>query len=66
MKLRFTGKYTGAETITLLGVTFVGREPSLVSGEAANRLARHPEFEVVEELPVVVAPKRRGRPRKAD
>jgi hypothetical protein len=75
MFLRFTGIYTGGRSsITLCGVTFEGREPSLVTGEEAlRRLSNHPEFERVgeaqetAELPdfsEYVPPKPRGRPRK--
>ena len=77
MFLRFIGQYTNSHTsITLLNTRFDGREPTEVSGEVAERLARHPEFEVVEPVsaPIVEAPfmvepidivvKRRGRPRK--
>lgn len=77
MKFRFIGKYTNGHTsVSSNGVTFVGREPSEAVGDAAIRLARHPEFEAVEEISWSVvhdpndfspaaAPKRRGRPKKA-
>lgn len=77
MKFRFVGQYTnGRDSITILGVRFDGREPSEASGETAERLARHPEFEIVEdepEIPVIIeneiaeeTPKRRGRPRRSE
>lgn len=51
MRFRFIGTYTGAETITLCGVTFVGREPSeATTDEARRRLPNHPEFEIVHPL----------------
>lgn len=75
MKFRFIGKYTNGHTsVSSNGVTFVGREPSEAVGDAAIRLARHPEFEAVEEDEAsrMVSeyveehqPKRRGRPKKA-
>ena len=66
MWLRFTGTYTGKRnSITLCGVTFVGREPSLVTGEEAlRRLSSHPEFEAVETPALDYPPPKRGRPRK--
>ena len=69
MWLRFTGTYTGKRnSITTNGVTFVGREPSLVTdAEALRRLSSHPEFEKAEKAKnaenELLAPKR-GRPRK--
>lgn len=66
MRLRFIGEYTnGRQSITLCGVTFTGREPAPVDGEALARLRDHPEFEAVEPVEVPAKPKR-GRPRKAD
>lgn len=77
MKFRFVGDYTnGQDGITILGVRFDGREPSEASGEMAERLARHPEFEAVTDVqsaPAIVEyvateelPKRRGRPRRSE
>jgi len=69
MRLKFIGKYTGGRTaITIGGVTFEGREPAEVP--AGSALVSHPEFEVVKHCPFaaetpIVAPKPRGRPRKA-
>lgn len=67
MLLRFTGTYTGGRTsITLCGVTFEGHEPLEVTDpQALARLANHREFEQVAEA-AEEAPKKRGRPRKAD
>lgn len=78
MRFRFIGTYTGAETITICGVKFVGREPSeATTKEACRRLPRHPEFEEVHpldhdgdgvkggSLPNAVAPRKRGRKPKA-
>jgi len=71
MWLRFIGTYTGKRnSITTNGVTFEGREPSLVTdAEALRRLSGHPEFEKAEKAEntknELSAPKR-GRPRKAD
>ena len=48
MKFRFIGTYTnGHASISILGHEFVGREATEVSPEAAERLLRHVEFEVV-------------------
>ena len=70
MKFRFTGKYTNGHTgVSILRHSFVGREPTLVSEKAAERLARHPEFEAVQDVavdPVAVIPKRRSRQRKVN
>lgn len=76
MKFRFTGKYTnGATGVSILGHRFEGREPTDVTGEAAERLARHPEYEAaydevgkaIETVGASIgsAPKRRGRKPKA-
>lgn len=72
MKFRFIGKYTNGHTSVFSnGVTFFGREPSEAEGEAALRLARHPEFVEVHPLDHDgdgekggSLPKKRGRPRK--
>lgn len=65
MNLRFIGTYTARrDAITICGVTFSGREPSPVEGEALRRLRNHPEFEPVEQEEEPA--KRRGRPRKKD
>lgn len=68
MRLRFIGQYTAKrDTLTLCGVTFIGREPADVTdAEAIRRLSNHPEFETVAPaLPVHdVPPKKRGRPKK--
>lgn len=72
MRLRFTGIYTGGrEAITLCGVTFTGREPATVDGEALRRLSNHPEFEPVHPLDHDgdgekggSLPRKRGRPKK--
>lgn len=73
MKFVFTGKYTnGATGVSILGHRFEGREPTDVTGEAAVRLSRHPEFEIVaDEFIAEPKPqlesvsKPRGRPRRA-
>ena len=68
MWLRFTGTYTGKRTsISLCGVTFEGREPSLVTDEEAlRRLSSQPEFEKAEKAENELLAPKRGRPRKAD
>jgi hypothetical protein len=69
MRFRFIGRYTGKRTtINACGVVFEMHEPAEVSEpEAIRRLSGHPEFEAVEpdDAPAP-APKKRGRPRKAD
>ena len=45
MRMKFTGDYTcGRKSITMLGVTFHGYEPTDVPAEVAAKLATHPEF----------------------
>lgn len=49
MKFVFNGDYTnGRDSITILGHTFVGREPTDVEGEMnIRRLRNHVEFQEV-------------------
>lgn len=64
MLFRFIGNYTnGRDAISASGVTFVGREPADVTDpDGIRRISGNPEFERVDSP---VAPRRRGRPRKA-
>lgn len=77
MKFRFIGTYTGDETISSGGVTWLGREPAEVTDAALiAKLEGHPEFEAVADdadpldrdgdgSPGGSLPKRRGRKPKA-
>ncbi|MGH8678697.1 MAG: hypothetical protein ACREUQ_10145 [Burkholderiales bacterium] len=49
MKFVFNGDYTnGRDSMKIMGVTFNGREPSDVEGEASiAKLRNHPEFSEV-------------------
>lgn len=56
MRFRFIGRYTNGHTsINACGIVFEGREPSDVPEDAVERLSRNPEFEVIEDMPVITA-----------
>lgn len=68
MLLRFIGIYSNGRTsMRICDHTFTGREPTEVTDpESIRSLSGHPEFEAVELAAPAEAPKKRGRPRKAD